>query len=288
MRRVWLLLGALAVFGTACAQQGASPSSGGGDGGGVAGAPQGDAGPGEAVQGAPGAAAPSIEGLPPLSPTVIRNANLEVQVDRDGLSEALDGATNVAVAYGGFVVSSAVQGEDSRTGSLVIRVPAQRFDAAMTDLRQLGRIEEERISSEEVGSEFVDLEARRRNLEAQERQMLQLMGEASTISDTIRVQQVLERIQLEIERIEGRLRYLEDQTALATISLHLVEEGAPVSTSQGAIARAWDAAVEGFVLIIAALVVVLGYTAPFAIGAGIVLLVYFRMRRGRPGPAPTG
>jgi hypothetical protein len=285
MRRVWLLVGALVVLGTACAQQGASPSSGGG---GVAGAPQADAVPGEAVPGAPGGAAPSIEGLPPLSPTVIRTANLEVEVDRDGLGGALDQATNVAVAYGGFVVSSAVQGEESRTGSLVIRVPAQSFDEAMTDLRHLGRIEEERISSDEVGSEFVDLEARRRNLESQERQILQLMREASTISETIRVQQVLERIQLEIERIEGRLRYLEDQTALATISLHLVEEGAPVATSKGVIARAWDAAAEGFVMIIAALVVVLGYTAPFAIATGIALVVYFRMRRGRPGPAPTG
>jgi hypothetical protein len=288
MRRVWLLLGALVVLGTACAQGVSEQVTGDGAGGGGQVAPGLEGQPGGDVAGVPGGAAPSIEGLPPLSPTVIRTANLKVEVARDGLGGALDQATNVAVAYGGFVVSSAVQGEDSRTGSLVIRVPAQRFDAAMTDLRQLGRIEEERISSEEVGSEFVDLEARRRNLEAQERQMLQLMGEASTISDTIRVQQVLERIQLEIERIEGRLRYLEDQTALATISLHLVEEGAPVSTSQGAIARAWDAAVEGFVLIIAALVVVLGYTAPFAIGAGIVLLVYFRMRRGRPGPAPTG
>jgi hypothetical protein len=287
MRRVWLLLGAVVVLGTACASQGAS-SPGAGVGGAPQEAPEGDALPGEALPGAPGGAVPSIEGLPPLSPTVIRTANLEVQVDRDGLGGALDQATNVAVAYGGLVVSSAVQGEDSRTGSLVIRVPAQSFDAAMTDLRQLGRIEEERISSDEVGSEFVDLEARQRNLESQERQILQLMREASTISETIRVQQVLERIQLEIERIEGRLRYLEDQTALATISLHLVEEGAPVATSESVIARAWDAAAEGFVMIIGALIVVLGYTAPFAIATGIVLLVYFRMRRGRPGPAPAG
>jgi hypothetical protein len=287
MRRVWLLLGAVAVLGTACAQSG---QVAGGDG--ATGEGQGAPGPAEQpdglAQGAPGGAAPSIQGLPPLSPTVIRTANLEVEVGPDGLGGALDRATNVAVAYGGFVVSSMVQGEDSRTGSLVIRVPARSFDAAMTDLRQLGRIEGERISSEEVGSEFVDLEARQRNLEAQERQILQLMREASTISDTIRVQQVLERIQLEIERIEGRLRFLEDQTALATISLHLVEEGAPVAKSEGIIGRAWAAAAEGFVTIIAALVVVLGYTAPFAILAGIVLLVWFRMRRDRPGPAPTG
>jgi hypothetical protein len=285
MRRVWLLLGALVVLGTACAGQGAG-TQGGSVGGAPQGAPEGEAVPGD-VPGAPGGAAPSIEGLPPLSPTVIRTANLEVEVDPDGLGGALDQATNVATAYGGFVVSSSVQGEEARTGSLVIRIPAQSFDAAVTDLRRLGRIEEQRISSEEVGAEFIDLEARQRNLEAQERQILQLMQEASTISETIRVQQVLERIQLEIERIEGRLRFLEDQTALATISLHLVEEGAPVAESKGVIARAWDAAVEGFMAIIAALVVVLGYTAPIAIVAGVVLLVYLRVRRGRAGAAPT-
>jgi hypothetical protein len=284
MRRVWLLLGAVVVLGTACAQGVSEQVAGDAAGGGSA--PGQEEQPG-AVPGVPGGAAPSIEGLPPLTPTVIRTANLEVEVDRDGLGGALDQATNVAVAYGGFVVSSSVQGEEARTGSLVIRIPAQSFDAAVTDLRRLGRIEEQRISSEEVGAEFIDLEARQRNLEAHERQILQLMREASTISETIRVQQVLERIQLEIERIEGRLRFLEDQTALATISLHLVEEGAPVAESQGVIARAWDAAVEGFMAIIAALVVVLGYTAPIAIVAGIVLLVYLRVRRSRAGAAPT-
>jgi hypothetical protein len=286
MRRAWMVLGAVVALGTACAGQGAGTQGGGSVGGAPQGAPEGEAVPG-GVPGAPGGAAPSIEGLPPLAPTVIRTGNLEVEVDRDGLGGALDQATNVAVAYGGFVVSSSVQGEEARTGSLVIRIPAQSFDAAVTDLRRLGRIEEQRISSEEVGAEFIDLEARQRNLEAQERQILQLMREASTISETIRVQQVLERIQLEIERIEGRLRFLEDQTALATISLHLVEEGAPVAESKGVIARAWDAAAEGFMAIIAALVVVLGYTAPIAILTGVVLLVYLRVRRGRAGAAPT-
>jgi hypothetical protein len=285
MRRVRLLLGALVVIGTACAQGASEQVPGDSAGGG--GAPGLEEQPGGAVPGTQGGAVPSIEGLPPLSPTVIRTANLEVEVDRDGLGGALDQATNVAVAYGGFVVSSSVQGEEARTGSLVLRIPAQSFDAAVTDLRRLGRIEEQRISSDEVGAEFIDLEARQRNLEAQERQILQLMREASTISETIRVQQVLERIQLEIERIEGRLRFLEDQTALATISLHLVEEGAPVPESEGVIARAWDAAVEGFMTIIAALILVLGYTAPFAIAGGVALVVYLRMRRRRPGTAPT-
>jgi hypothetical protein len=283
MRRVWCVLGVLVVLGTACAQ-GSSEQLAGGDtsGGGGQVAPGVDEQP---AGGIPGGAVPSIEGLPPLSPTVIRTANLEVEVDRDGLGGALDRATTVAVAHGGFVVSSAVQSEEARTGSVVIRIPAQSFDSAMTDLRALGRIEGQRISSEEVGSEFIDLEARQRNLEAQERQILQLMREASTISETIRVQQVLERIQLEIERIEGRLRFLEDQTALATISLHLGEEGAPVAASEGIIARAWDVAVEGFMWIIAALVVVLGLTAPIAIVTGVVLLVYLRMKRARAAPA---
>ena len=280
MRRVLLLLGAVSILGTACSQGGSLQGPG-------SGAPA-----GQEAQGFPadaqGGAAPGIQGLPPLSPTVIRTANLEVEVDPDGLGSALDRATSVAVAYGGFVVSSAIEGEEARTGSLVIRVPAQSFDAAVTDLRQLGRLQEERISSEETGSEFVDLEARRRNLEAQERRILQLMQDTSTISETIRVQQVLEGIQLEIERIEGRLRFLEDQTALATISLHLVEEGAPVAESEGVLGRAWDAAIEGFTLVIAAVVVALGYTAPIAIGTAVVLLVYFRMRRRHSAAAASG
>jgi hypothetical protein len=111
--------------------------------------------------------------------------------------------------------------------------------------------------------------------------MLGLFDEAATVADTIRIQNELSGIQLQIEEIEGRLRYLRDQTSLSTISVTLAEEGV---AAPGAFDRAWERAVDGFLSVLAALVVGLGFVLPFvAIGlAG--LLVYRRVRpSGSPG-----
>jgi hypothetical protein len=218
---------------------------------------------------------------------VIKTADLEVEVEQGSFDDAMQQATSVAEKYGGFVLSSAVQGEEEdRTGSVLLRVPSDRFGLAMADLRGLGAIRSESIEGQEVGQEFVDLEARLRNLEAQETRILLLMREADTISETIRVQQVLERIQLDIEQIEGRLRYLEDQTTLATISLHLVGAGAVIPEPPGTIGRAWQEAVVGFKRVVGAVVVALGYLLPLALLAGAVLLVVRRFLRTPPATNP--
>jgi hypothetical protein len=277
MRRVWLLIGIAVVAGTGCAQE---QSAGGGIG-----APEGV--PAVEPEADVGLDAGGAAALPALGPSVIKTADLEVEVERGAFDDAMQRATSVAEKYGGFVLSSAVQGEEEdRTGSVLLRVPSDRFGSAMTDLRGLGAIRSESIEGQEVGQEFVDLEARLRNLEAQETRILLLMRDADTIPETIRVQQVLERIQLDIERIEGRLRYLEDQTTLATISLHLVGTGAVIPEPPGTIGRAWQEAVLGFKRVVAAVVVALGYLLPLALLAGAVLLVVRRLLRSPPATNP--
>lgn len=280
MRRVWMILAVVALGAVGCSQGAFTEQADQAGGGGLTGAPDGrEAAP------QPGGETTAGQELPSLEPTIIRTASLELQVASEGFSTAVDRATAVATANGGFIVESSVEGRDARSGSMVLRVPAERFDSALAELRRLGEVRAERISSQDVGEEFVDLEARRRHLTTQERVMLDLMAEAQTVAATIQVQHELEDIQLEIERIEGRLRFLQDQTALGTITLHLVEEGVAPAEPPGMLAKAWSAAVEGFFRVVAAGVVLLGYLAPFAILAAIAFLVWVRFRRARPRPA---
>ena len=117
--------------------------------------------------------------------------------------------------------------------------------------------------------------------------MLDLMADAQTVAATIQVQHELEDIQLEIERIEGRLRFLEDQVALGTITLHLTEEGQAPPEPPSILSTAWSAAADGFLRVVAAGVVAAGYLGPFALAAGIGLLVSLRVRRrARPAASP--
>jgi hypothetical protein len=217
--------------------------------------------------------------LPPLGPSVIKTADVTLEVGRGDLDEVVGDAVAVAGRFGGFVLTSTVEQEGRGTGTVVLRVPAGQFEAALGAVEELGDVEAKTISGQDVTEEFIDLEARRRNLQAQEAVLLRLMRRARTIPGTIRVQQELQRIQLEVERIEGRLRFLRDQTELSTITAEF-EEAGPAPAPAGTLARAWARARAGFLAIISALIVGAGTVLPVAVLAGLVF-VGVRLVAGR-------
>jgi hypothetical protein len=172
--------------------------------------------------------------------------------------------TQIAAKHGGFVVTSTRSGEESRRGSVTVRIPSDRFETALDEMRGLGKVERETVSGEDVGQEFVDLEARLRNLHAQEAVLLRLFDDAASVADTIRIQSELSGVQLEIEQLEGRLRYLRDQTDLGTISVSLSEEGV---SAPGRFGGAFERALDGLLAVLSGIVVFFGYAIPIALVA---------------------
>jgi len=142
----------------------------------------------------------------------------------------------------------------------------------------MGEVTSESVSGQDVSQEFIDLQARLRNYVAQESVLLKLMKEAQNVVDTIRVQNELQRIQLEIERLRGRITYLEDQTAMSTIELRVLEEGA-AAAAPGEFEKAWQRAKDSLVAVVAGLISSLGVVVPLAL---LVLLVAFVVNRVRP------
>lgn len=237
-----------------------------------------------------GGAVAQLPGLPAIGPAVVRTATLSIEVGEDGFVAAFDAASLVAGKYGGFVESSSTAGTDIQRGDLLIRVPADRFDEAIRDLRALGTVERQELSGQDVTAEFVDLEARLRTWKAQEAVLLDLMAEARTIEDTLRVQRELQDVQYRIEQIEGQLRYLENRTELATIQVSLHEPGAvvpaPKPSTRPSLAEAWEKAIDGFLAIWYSVVVGLGYLLPLTALGLIVWTGVRRIVRPRPaGPA---
>jgi len=225
--------------------------------------------------------------LPPMGPNVIKTADLRVEVRRSTLRDAVGEVTAVAGRHGGFVLSTQVAGANARSGLLVIRVPAERFEPALAEIRGLGtKVLRETVSGQDVGQEFIDLEARLRNWRAQEVVLLRLMDRAQSVTDTIRVQRELQQVQLEIEQIRGRLRYLQDQTTMSTITVGLREAGVAVPAHPGALGQAWERAVQSFMAIVTGAIVAAGTLLPFAL---LVLagLIVFRLVRPRLGTTGT-
>ena len=242
---------------------------------------------GERASSAPAASTPATQtpasgstprpGLPTVTPNVIKTARLQLEVKEGKLQESVQAGVAVAERYGGFVVSTALDEEKASYGTVVVRVPAERFGQALEELKELGDVEGQSVSGQDVTQEFVDLEARLRNFSAQEAVLLRLMDRSRTVADTIRVQRELQGVQLEIERIRGRLRYLRDQTSMATIELNVREVGAAPGPDT-MLERAWKRALRLSLSVVSAVIVGAGFVVPVAALGALVLFLFARLR----------
>jgi hypothetical protein len=225
---------------------------------------------------APQAAGSAVD-FPGIGPSVIKIADLSVRVPDGDFKDAIKDAVSVAKRYGGFVLATNVSDREAGRGSVELRIPAESFEAALADLHDLGDLRSENISGVDVSQEFVDLEARLRNLESQERVLRRLMNDAISVSDTLKVQSELQRVQLDIEQIRGRLNYLNDQTDLGTITVSVTELGA-VPTKVGVLERAWTRALDLATGVVSSVIVGAGFVIPTGILVMIFVLVLTKLR----------
>jgi hypothetical protein len=211
---------------------------------------------------------------------VIRTAAIAIVIPRDAFDERFGEAVDIAEEHGGFVADSRSR---ERSGSLTLRVPEENFDETLHALRELGTVQVESVHGKDVTADYVDLHARLRIARARRDVLLGLQAEASTIEQTIRVQNALDATQFEIETLQGQLRLLDDLTSLATIDFELreqgVEPGSEVETPS--IPNAFERAAAGFVGVIAAIVIGLGYLLPLIALGLATWFVAVRVRRRR-------
>ncbi|MEK6282739.1 MAG: DUF4349 domain-containing protein [Acidobacteriota bacterium] len=170
---------------------------------------------------------------------ILRNADLILEVAAP--TEAQRNITSIAEALGGFVVTSESkrrQNSDAATQdlevNLVIRVPAAQFSAALEQIRGAGsRVIEEKTTGQDVTEEFIDLEARIKTQKALELQFLEIMKQANKVVDALEVQRQIAEVRTEIEKLEGRKRFLENRASLSTISVSLQTPTAIVVNTSG-------------------------------------------------------
>ncbi|MBC7264660.1 MAG: DUF4349 domain-containing protein [Chloroflexi bacterium] len=159
---------------------------------------------------------------------IVSTANLSIVV-KDAMA-ALDNVKEIAVNLGGYISQSNswYQGEVVRA-QVTIRVPAKSLDTALDRIKALAtRVEQENISGQDVTEEYTDLQSQLRNLQATENELLELLRtvrERSTkAEDILAVHRELVNIRGQIETLQGRKQYLENMTALATITVDLIPE----------------------------------------------------------------
>ncbi len=168
---------------------------------------------------------------------IIRTGDISLVVE--DVVGARDEIALMAVRFGGYVVSSRISGEDKdKRGDISIRVPDDKLDFALFELRELAvRVKYESTNSEDVTEQYIDLQSRLRNAEATESQYLAVLEKAVEVEDILRTYDSLSRVRNEIEQIKGRMQYLERTSSMALLSVHLE----PAATARGLVRAGWSA-----------------------------------------------
>ncbi len=225
---------------------------------------------------------------------IVRNAELTLEVAAP--TEAQRKVAAVADARGGFVVTSEARQNDERNTSqpaevvtIVMRVPASQFDAAVGEIRAVGnRVRQEKTTGQDVTEEYIDLEARLRTQRALEAQFLEIMKQAQKVSDALEVNRQLAEVRGVIEQVEGRRRFLENQAALSTINVTLQTPAPLIGTNTtGFFAGIKEALGDGvdiaatIILVLIRLVIALVPVLLFIVLPLVLLLRFWRRRHPR-------
>jgi len=225
----------------------------------------------------------SLPPLPGLPSKVIKTASVEIRVSKGRFQIQFSKANVLAESLGGFVSSSNVSETSGRiaSGTLTIRVPAAKFQTAISRLKALGKVTAEEQSGQDVSREFVDLEARLRTARAQEAFYLKLLDQSKTIADLVQVQLQLGNLQLQIEQLQGQIQFLKDQADFSTITARIYEPGSNKPGPVKGLGRAWRQAVDAAQAVLAGVIVAAGYVVPLALLAAIVVFGYRGILRAR-------
>jgi uncharacterized protein DUF4349 len=207
---------------------------------------------------------------------LIRTGQAVVEVD--SVQVGIARVRRLAQETGALVANTIVQTgrEQQRSASLELRIPSDRFDAVVNGLAPIGKVESVSISAQDVGEEFVDLSARVANARRLEARLIELLASRTgRLADVLSVERELARVREEIERYEGRLRYLQAHVSVSSLTVVVHEPPLVVATHPGenVIGEAFVEAWRRFVLLTAGIIASLGVVIPVAaIGVGALVL----------------
>jgi hypothetical protein len=219
---------------------------------------------------------------------IVRNGQIGIQMDNGQFTNGVDQVTKIAVDNKGMVLSST--SENDRSGTFTLRIPVARFDRVMGALRAIapaGGVLYQDASGKDVTANFIDFQARLGILKKQRDLLIGLQSKVTDAGQILFYADKINAVQLNIETIQGNLNFLNDSVAQSTIKVELREKDAPQGTapdnvSNPSLRTAWHHGEQGFLRVLGAVVIGLGYLIPLSI---ILLLVWggvMLARRRRP------
>lgn len=216
-----------------------------------------------------------------LTQTRIEIFTASILIEKEDVRAGVDQVTIIAQQANGFVsdTSSSSRGDRDRA-SITIRVPKDAFATTVTAIEAIGNVRDKATESDDITEQFIDLTIRRDNLLKQEKRFLEILDVANTVSDILEIERELGRVRSDIERLTGRINFLENQVALSTITTRFVQPATtPLpSYNVGEIFR------NGLSLLLNSFRIIVDIffaLIPFVIVGGPIYYVYKKMKERR-------
>lgn len=177
------------------------------------------------VLAADGKAAPKLAAAEPITRKIIYTADIEIVVkDLEATRQSVE---RIVQEQQGYIAKTDTVGQagQSRTATWTMKVPAEKFQDTVAALAALGNTVRNSSDSQDVTEEYFDLESRIKNYKAEEEVLNRLLKEkAEKVEDLLKIREQIKIVRVEIERAEGRLKYLATMAAMSTITLRVRED----------------------------------------------------------------
>jgi hypothetical protein len=230
--------------------------------------------------------------VPTAQSKVIKTGELDLQVPKGKVGTALDLVTGIATLEHGYIANSRTsEGGGTPSGQITMRVPVANFEDTVKRARTLDidgvKVLNLQTSGKDVTSKYVDLKARISALKKTRETFLTLLSRATTIGQTLAVQQHVTDVQTQIEQLQGQTKVLVNQAALSTLTVTVDQKAAQIEAApthhKSGLHKAVDRSVSRFVHGIEAIIGIIGPLLLVALLGGIAWLAarfgYRRLRR---------
>ena len=211
---------------------------------------------------------------------IIKTGYITIEVK--DVAASVDALQSLVASKGGYLSSSSIsEGYNKRlSGTVVLRIPESEFENTLTGVKAIGTVKSVSTQGQDVTEEYVDIQAQKTSYQNQLAQYNEIMKKAVKVSDVIEIQQQIDRVQTNLNQLEGRLKYLNSRIDMSTITVNL-QEPEPLGGESGpSFISAVNEGLAGFVGTIYWLIIVVFTLLPFLILIAIGYGVY-RWRKGK-------
>lgn len=219
----------------------------------------------------------------PVIRKLIKKAEINLEVKN--CEETSQKIINLANNFSGIIIDSTISKypEQSRSGATILKVPPKNFDTVLLKIKELGKVELEKVTGEDVTEEYIDLEARLKNAEVVRNRLVKILDEkAREVKDILEVEREITRIGETIEQTKGRMKYVDQQVNLASITVNYYEFKTVVPESLNVVRKFKESirtSISVFIDVFNGAIVVIAALLPVVIWLSIIIALIFTIKK---------